>query len=117
LLKLDSDEQPGSPINRLFTLKIDRETLLQMISLSSKEIMESGDGPVLIDFVRGWQSQRESADVVCRAFGRPPHSKLEKSSAKQTRTMNDGGTAPHHHQALEHEGYRPVGFVRVDRNV
>jgi hypothetical protein len=56
----DSDEQPGSPINRLFTLKIDRETLLQMISLSSKEIMESGDGPVLIDFVRGWQS----SDVI-----------------------------------------------------
>jgi hypothetical protein len=41
LLKLDSDEQPGSPINRLFTLKIDRETLLQMISLFSKEIMEA----------------------------------------------------------------------------
>ena len=42
---------------------------------------------------------------------------LEKSEAKQTCAMNNCGTAPHHHQALEHEGYRPVGFVRVDRNV
>jgi hypothetical protein len=48
------------PIKRLFTLKINPETLPQMISLSSKEIMESGDGPVLIDFVRGWQS----SDVI-----------------------------------------------------
>jgi hypothetical protein len=47
-------------IKRLFTLKINPETLPQMISLSSKEIMESGDGPVLIDFVRGWQS----SDVI-----------------------------------------------------
>jgi hypothetical protein len=31
-----------------------------MISLSSKEIMERGDGPVLIDFVRG----RQSADII-----------------------------------------------------
>jgi hypothetical protein len=31
-----------------------------MISLFSKEIMESGDGPVLIDFVPGWQS----SDVI-----------------------------------------------------
>jgi hypothetical protein len=51
----------------------------------------------------------KSADIVCRAFGRPPHSKLEKSSAKQTRTMNDRGTAPHHHQALEHKGYARSG--------
>jgi len=31
--------------------------------------------------------------------------------------MNDRGTAPHHHQALEHEGDRSVGFIRVDRDV
>jgi hypothetical protein len=61
--------------------------------------------------------QQESADVVCRASGRPQHSKLEKSSAKQTRTMNDRGTAPHHHQALEHEGERSVRFVLVDCEV
>jgi hypothetical protein len=36
-------------------------------------------------------------------FGRPPHSKLKKSSAKQTRTMNDRSSAPHHHQAFEHK--------------
>jgi hypothetical protein len=29
---------------------------------------------------------------------------LEKSGAKQTRAMKNACTAPHHHQALEHEG-------------
>jgi hypothetical protein len=42
---------------------------------------------------------------------------LEKSGAKQPRTMNDGRTAPHHHQALKHKGKRSVGFVRIDCNV